>query len=115
MLNKNICSYLGSDDPLSENAFDYLLSYREEDSLIDYKETLTNTEEDWLKITKDIVSFANMEGGYLLFGVRDRTFEQIGVSQATMSLLNDSDKILQKTNRFIDPKITGLRCKPFCR
>jgi len=114
MLNRNICSYLGSEDPLSGDAFNYLLSYREEDSLIDYKEILSNNEEDWLKLTKDIVSFANMEGGYLLFGVRDRTFEQVGISQATMAFLNDPDKILQKTNRFIDPKITGLRCKGFC-
>jgi hypothetical protein len=114
MQNKNIYSYLGSEDPLCEDAFNYLLSYREEDSLIDYKEILNNSEEDWLKLTKDIVSFANMEGGYLLLGVRDKTFEPVGVPQATMSFLNDSDKILQKTNRFIDPKITGLRCKGFC-
>jgi len=110
MLNKNIYSYLGSADPLCEDAFNYLLSYQEEDYLIDYKEIVNNNEEDWLKLTKDIVSFANMEGGYLLFGVRDKTFEPVGVPQTTISFLNDPDKIVQKTNRFIDPKITGLRC-----
>ena len=110
----NIKDAICSIDPLSEEAIEYLLNYREEDTHIDFKEAFHGNEErDWLEITKDIMAFANTNGGYLLFGVKDETFLRIGIDREVSLLLGDSNNILQKINRFVDPPITLLRCKSY--
>ena len=113
MQNKKICEMLNAPDPLCEENYQFLLNYKEEDSLIDFKEDFRDEDESWLKLTKDIVSFANTDGGYILFGIRDGSFEQIGLSSSAITALGDADKILQKVNRSIDPRMTRLRCKGF--
>jgi hypothetical protein len=111
-INEAICSV----DPLSEKAIDFLLNYREEDTQIDFKESFNvQDEREWLEITKDIMGFANLNGGYILFGVRNGTFEQIGIDCDTNVVLRDSNNILQKINRNLEPPINLLRCKPFIR
>lgn len=113
MLN-SIKEVICSDDPLSDEAIELLLNYREEDSQIDFKESFHKQEErEWLEITKDILSFANTNGGFLLFGVKDGTFERIGLDAETNLTLGDSNNILQKINRFIEPHISLLRCKSY--
>ena len=105
-----------SDDPLSEEAFEFFLNYREEDTQIDCKESFHIEEErEWLEITKDILGFANSNGGILLFGLRNGTFEQIGLDSQVSLVLGDSNNIIQKINRFVDPPISLLRCKPYLR
>lgn len=103
-------------DQLSEETFDFILNYREEDTQIDYKESFhVEQEREWLEITKDIMAFANSNGGFLLFGVRDGTFEQIGLDSQVIRILGDSNNIIQKINRFVDPPISILRCKSYLR
>lgn len=114
MTTSSIEQFLNSEDPLSDEAIKFLAAYKEEDWLIDFKETFDpSSEHDWLQITKDIMAFANTLGGYLLFGVRDGTFDLVGVTPELARTLSDSHLIMQKVNRFVDPQITLLRSKRF--
>ncbi|MHB1687909.1 MAG: ATP-binding protein [Ignavibacteriaceae bacterium] len=110
----SITDLINSEDPLSDSNIIDLLLHFEEDSLVDYKLSLTISEEkEWLGITKDIMSFSNSLGGFLIFGVRDISFELIGLDEKTANILGDSINILQKINRFIEPEITNIRSKKF--
>ena len=111
---KSIREWLSSDDPLCAEALDALLTFREEDSCVDYKvEFHVGDEREWLEITKDIIAFANTYGGYLAFGVKDGSFEVIGLDEETAGRLSDPNNLLQKLNRFVEPPIVALRCKRF--
>lgn len=59
---------------------------------IDYKECFKFDEtREKLELTKDIVSFANTEGGYIIFGVTDRDCDWIGLdSRSTIENADDS-------------------------
>jgi predicted HTH transcriptional regulator len=104
--------FLTSDDPLSEEAFKFLIKYREEDDLLDFKEAFDpDSEKEWLEVTKDVMAFANTKGGYIVFGVRDATFELVGVDENTAKVLTSTNNFLQKINRFLDPHINLLRSK----
>ena len=116
MTPKSVQEFLDSEDPLSDEAFDFLLDYREEDARVDYKVTFDPAiEHNWLAITKDIMAFANTHGGYVMFGVRDAAFELIDLDPDSARTLVDTNKIIQKVNRFLDPPITHLRTKSFVR
>ena len=72
-MNSPILKHLLSYDPLSDDAIQELIDYREEDSSLDYKLELDpDSEREWLEITKDVSAFANTDGGYLVFGIRNR-------------------------------------------
>lgn len=89
-----------------------LLNLREENSLVDFKVAFHSGEErEWLEITKDIIAFANTNGGYLTFGVEDGSFQPIGLDQETANALCDPNNLQQKVNRFVEPQIASLRCK----
>lgn len=100
------------DDPLSDESVGRLLGHREEDVHVDYKENFDPTDEkQWLGITQDVVAFANTEGGYLVFGVKDGSFEIVGLSETVARILSDTNQVLQKLNRFIGPQLTRIRCR----
>ncbi len=112
MTENNVKYFLNSDDPLSPEAFEFLLQYHEEDSLIDYKKTMDiKCDKDWLELTKDIMAFANTEGGYLIFGVENATYNIVGIDQELAEFLCDASEMMKKVNRFIEPPITLLRSK----
>lgn len=107
-----ISEILKSNDPLADEYINILIYHAEEDNLIDYKEDFDpSTEKAWLGITKDILAFFNTYGGFLVFGVKDSSFEQIGISKEVSKILGDPNNVMQKINRFIDPEITNIRCK----
>lgn len=108
----SIESFISSDDPLSDEAIQYLMSYQEEDSLVDYKLSFENEEREWLEITKDILAFSNTFGGYLVFGVKDATYEKVGLNEEAYKVVCNVNNIMQKVNRNIDPHVQLLRCKP---
>ena len=111
---KSIKELLASDDPLSAEALDLLLHFREEDGYVDYKEDFHRDEErEWLEITKDVIAFANTNGGYLIFGVRNGTYELVGVDKDAESALGDANNVLQKINRHVEPQVSLVRCKCF--
>lgn len=105
---------LARDDPLSREIAEFLVNYSEEDGCVDYKLTIDPaSEREWLELTKDISAFANTLGGYLVFGVRNRDKELIGLHTELVSLLEDANNILQKINRHVEPSIEYLRSKAF--
>ena len=107
---------LSSDDPLSETALSFLLGYEEEDENVDFKLTFAWEEEkSWLELTKDIASFANTTGGYLVFGVKNSDKDFVGLDDSTIAVLSDVNNIQQKVNRHLDPAVTALRAKVFVR
>lgn len=114
-MTSSVKELIKSEAPLSDYAVDFLLSYQEEDTLVDYKVTFHNEEREWLEITKDVMAFANTNGGYLVFGVKDGTFEKVGLDEITVRTINDPNNIIQKINRNVAPGINLIRCKHFER
>jgi hypothetical protein len=113
-MNETVLKYLTSEDPLSEDAIIFILNYNEEDDYVDYKETFDDSvDKEWIELTKDIMAFANSNGGYLLFGVQDSTYQQIGLSDETSSILKNIDQMQQKINRYIEPEILNIRSKEY--
>lgn len=109
-----ITDILSSEDPLSNDALQMIISYREEDLYVDYKESFeTNNNKHWLEITKDVMAFANTHGGYIVLGVRYKPFEIIGLEDTTVELLTDTNNILQKVNRFVGPAFIDIRTKKY--
>jgi len=112
MSAQTITAFLNSDDPLSDEAVDRLLQHREEDAHVDYKEDFDpKSGKEWLGLNKDVMAFANTSGGYLVFGVRDATFERVGVSKGASEALADINRLMQKLNRFVRPHFTRIRAK----
>lgn len=110
----SIDACIASEDPLSSESLLFLAGYREEDLRIDYKETFNfRDEREWLEITKDVMAFANTFGGYLLFGIRDGSYELVGLDDDTSKVLSDVNNFQQRINRFVDPPVLHLRAKEF--
>ncbi len=108
----NLLSILRSDDPLSDRSIQYLIEHREEDKLVDYKEAFTpEHEKGWLDLNIDVVAFANTHGGFLDLGVKDKTYELVGLSEEAFQKLADIKSLLEKLNRYIQPKLSSVRSK----
>jgi len=104
---------IASSDPLSDEAIRFLLNYQEEDTLVDFKLSFDNDDREWLEITKDILAFSNTNGGYLVFGIKDGSFEKIGLETHVVRVISDANNIIQKLNRNIEPHIQLIRCKSY--
>jgi len=105
---------LYSKDPLSIEALQMLINYREEDMYVDYKELIEhNNNKSWLELTKDVMAFANTNGGYIVFGVRYKPFSVVGLEDKVVEFLTDTNNVLQKINRYIAPDVTNMRTKKF--
>jgi len=106
---------LRSSDPLSDEACTSLLCYYEEDGLVDFKESFdtTPTSKSWVELAIDCCAFANAHGGYLVFGVKDKTWEQTGLAEETAAALADIKKVLEKVNRGLAPPITSASSRRF--
>lgn len=112
IIDKNLIDYLNSKEPLSDDKIEFILNYKSETTLIDNKETVnTDEQREWLNITRDIIAFANTCGGYLVFGIKDKTFEKIGIAEKDWKQLTDPDNIHKKVNAYIQPPLTSLTCK----
>src|SRR5437879_2874711 len=101
-----------STDPLSDEVMAALLKMEEETDYVDFKMAFHAGEErEWLEITKDVIAFANTHGGYLVFGVKNGTYEVIGVDADTVATLREPNNLMQKINRYVDPHIASFRCR----
>lgn len=108
----SIPTFLRSDDPLSDAAIDKLVRHAEEDKLVDYKVAFDpENEKEWLEINIDVAAFANTYGGYLVFGVRDKTYEVVGIPEIAYNTLTDIKRVQEKLNRYVQPKFVSLRSK----
>lgn len=102
-----------SEDPLSDAVFDYLVGYHEETDLIDFKVAFENEEKAWLDVTKDVLAFSNTHGGYLIYGIKNATFEIVGLASESLRFISDADSFMKKINRFVEPPVNLIRCKIF--
>lgn len=103
---------LASSDPLSDTACIGLLNYKEEDGLVDFKKSFDPLiDKAWIDLAVDCVAFANTDGGYVVFGVADKTWKLEGVDPASASALADTKKVLEKINRNLVPSLTGVRTR----
>lgn len=104
--------FLVSTDPLSDTACFGLLAYGEEDHLVDFKEKFDpDSQKSWIELAIDSVAFANTNGGYIVFGVADKTWALTGLPPSAASALADTKKVLEKVNRGLAPVLTRLRCR----
>ncbi|NMC86136.1 MAG: hypothetical protein GYA58_12705 [Anaerolineaceae bacterium] len=68
---------------LSNQAIRYLLDCHGECEHLDYKETIDfSSERDSINIVKDMLAFHNIGGGYILFGVKDKSWDPIGLPKS---------------------------------
>ena len=112
--NISVKYFLNSGNPLSDEAFNYLLKYHEEDDNLDYKETFnSDNNKEWVGITIDAMAFSNSSSGYILFGVEDKTYRHLGLNDSAKDTLSDVNLILQKLNRYVRPKFNLIRTKLF--
>jgi hypothetical protein len=59
--------------PLGKTMLDFLIDRDQEESFIDFKETLSISKDSpFAKIAKDIFAFSNYGGGYILIGFKER-------------------------------------------
>jgi tetratricopeptide (TPR) repeat protein len=103
-MNLSTLERMAGQGDLSREAFRYLLDCRGECEWLDYKESLKLDEDAELcAFAKDVLAFKNVGGGYLLVGVKDKTWDQIGL---TSVFPYDSkqlrDKILRATGIQLD-------------
>lgn len=109
---KALADCLCSKEPLSNDNCAFIINYSSETTYIDCKESFdTNEQREWLNITRDILAFANTCGGYIVFGIRDKTFEKVGVQEKDWKQLVDPDNIHKKINAYIQPPLTSLTSK----
>lgn len=109
-----IRDYINNKDPLTKEIVTDLISYREEDDCLDYKQTIElSSDKEWLGLTKDISAFANTYGGYLVFGIEDGSGNIVGLARDVADFIKDASKLQAKINRHLDPHIIGLRAKEF--
>lgn len=109
---RSLADFIGSSDPLSDEACEYLLEYQEEDERVDYKESFDpKSAKCWVDLEIDVAAFANTFGGYLVYGIKDKTYKRIGLSAKAHDQLCDIKQVLEKVNRHVQPKFTSVRSK----
>jgi len=97
----------------SEEELSNLLERGAESKALDYKKDI-----DWddkkqrAELTRDILAFANTEGGYIVIGVSDAEagFEPAGLSGDTLGKL-DTTRINEFVNNYADPPINAVLFK----
>jgi hypothetical protein len=111
---QNVKDFLCSNDPLSEDAIEFLIDHKEEDLFVDYKESFDGKDEkQWIGISIDAMAFANTMGGFIVFGIRDSGFSVVGLNDQAVKILTDTNQILQKFNRYISPQFSSIRTKEY--
>ena len=98
-------------DPFSENRLGkvfkcntsnpYKLISRES-STLEFKESF-NVQILW-KYAKTMAAFANKEGGYIIFGVKDKPRTVVGLNNDVFESFDD-EKIVKKLNELFAPEI----------
>lgn len=98
---------VSKEDSTKQGYFKKLLKIKTETENIDFKERFNfNSAEkiEKLKLVKDILAMANTEnGGKIVFGVKDKTFDFIGLSKNEYKSF-DLTKINDLIQKYADPK-----------
>ena len=76
------------------------LLFLQESETLDFKEVFSlKSESEKAEFAKDISAFANTKGGHIIYGVKDKTWEKIGIDPETF----DEDKMQQVISSRVDP------------
>jgi Flp pilus assembly protein TadD len=79
-MNLSVLERMIADGDLSADAANYLVNCRAECEWLDYKEVLHIERDSEIgAFAKDVVGMKNTGGGYLFIGVRDKTWEPVGL------------------------------------
>jgi Flp pilus assembly protein TadD len=80
-MNLAVLERMVSEGDLSRDAFTYLVNCRAECEWLDYKESLSlDIDPELCAFARDVLALKNVGGGYILVGVRDKTWDQVGIS-----------------------------------
>lgn len=103
-MNLSILERMVGEGDLSRQAFSYLLNCRGEVEWLDYKETLRlDDDHELCGFARDVLAFKNVGGGYILVGVRDKTWEQVGLSAPIpYDTKRLRDKVMRATGLTLD-------------
>jgi CheY-like chemotaxis protein len=85
--------------------FDHLFDAGTETQDLDYKEKLERTRDGVAAVAKDIIAMANFGGGYLIFGVAEKSkgqFEQVGLPPEQLEQL-EVTTLNKATREYTDP------------
>lgn len=108
----SVIEILRTEDPLSDLACKFLLEYKEEDSHVDYKRDFDpSSEKCWYDLAIDVMAFANTHGGYLIYGVEDKSYRRCGLTEDASASLSDTKVVLEKICRGVQPRYSGIRTK----
>lgn len=81
-MNLSLLERMSADGDMSLDALRYLIECRGECEWLDYKEELRLDRDDQVaKFAKDVLAFKNVGGGYLVIGVRDKSWSPIGLAE----------------------------------
>ena len=109
---QSVGGFLSADDPLSEQACDFLINYKEEDSRVDFKRDFDpSSDKCWYDMAIDVMAFANTYGGYLVYGVEDKTYRRCGLTATVSDALSDTKVVLEKVSRGVQPRYSEIRTK----
>jgi hypothetical protein len=101
------------EDPLSSEMIAELLRldtsrryiYHRESKNIEYKEAFNHA--GWDEYLRNFAAFANNDGGYIIFGVKDRPKEPIGLNERAAEMFDsiDEEYISGEINKLFSPTI----------
>ena len=80
-MNLAVLERMVAEGDVSREAFRFLLECRSECEWLDYKEALVLEQDAQLAgFARDVLALRNVGGGYIVVGVRDKTWEQVGLA-----------------------------------
>jgi tetratricopeptide (TPR) repeat protein len=80
-MNLNVLERMAREGDLSADGLRYLLNCKGECEWLDYKEDLKiDSEEQLCGFARDVLGIKNMGGGYIVVGVRDKTWAATGIT-----------------------------------
>ena len=104
---------IDTENPLSREMIAELLRldaskryiFHRESKNIEYKESFNHA--GWDEYLRNFAAFANNDGGYMIFGVKDRPKEPIGLSEAAAKMFDsiDEEYISGEINKLFSPTI----------
>lgn len=69
---------------------------------LEYKQSFEDTTGAWMELAKDVYGMANYGGGYLVIGVKDGTFNPIGMD---LTFNKDSQEWVDRTSKWCTGKV----------
>src|SRR5438445_5383847 len=81
-MNLSILERMVREGDLSLDALLYLLQCKSESEWLDYKQRLVlDQDKNLCDFTRDVLALKNVGGGYIVVGVRDKTWEPLGLAE----------------------------------